>query len=110
MTVVLQTAVNRKSANNRSQAPLAIGLAVFSAHAVLIPIDGCSINPTRSFGPALVNAIRYAPEQSPFKDMWIFWVGPLLGAGLAAGHYKVLEKLSPEGTETSEDASKAETT
>lgn len=35
-------------------AAIAIGLAVFLAHSVLIPIDGCSINPTRSFGPAVV--------------------------------------------------------
>merc|ERR1712060_664806 len=33
-----------------SQNPcLAIGAAVFLAHLVLLPIDGCSINPTRSF-------------------------------------------------------------
>jgi len=106
MTVVLQTAVNVKSTSNRAQAPFAIGLAVFIAHTVLIPIDGCSINPTRSFGPALVNAIRYAPDESPFKDMWIFWVGPLLGAALAVGHYKALEKMAPESTAAPEDAYK----
>jgi glycerol uptake facilitator-like aquaporin len=31
-------------------APLSIGITVFVAHLVGIPIDGCSINPARSFG------------------------------------------------------------
>ena len=117
--VVLQTACNPKSSMNRSQACLAIGLAVFMAHCVLIPIDGCSINPTRSFGPALLSLSRMeAPkavepvatmvgepalgEVAPkavqdedaaagpgyWRSMWIFWVGPLLGACLAAAVYK----------------------
>jgi len=104
MTAVLQTACSHKSAANRAQAPLAIGLAVFAAHAVLLPVDGCSINPTRSFGPALVAQLRYGGEpSSPFKYMWIFWLGPLLGAALAVGHYRLLERVSrmesPEAAE-----------
>merc|ERR1719387_2209225 len=54
MFVVLQTACNQKSEANRAQACLAIGFAVFLAHTVLIPIDGCSINPTRSIGPPMI--------------------------------------------------------
>ncbi|KAJ1479813.1 major intrinsic protein, partial [Baffinella frigidus] len=52
--VVLEAAVNTQAGNKQNLAPLAIGLAVFMAHVVLIPITGCSINPTRSFGPSLV--------------------------------------------------------
>jgi MIP family channel proteins len=54
MSTVLQTAVNPKSKGNRAQACMAIGFSVALAHFVLVPIDGCSINPTRSFGPAMV--------------------------------------------------------
>lgn len=57
-------------------APFAIGLSVFLAHAVLIPLDGCSINPSRSFGPAVV--------AGQWSDFWIFVVGPYLGSSLAA--------------------------
>merc|ERR1719235_212205 len=92
MYVVLQTACHRKSEGNRSQAAIAIGFAVFLAHAVLIPIDGCSINPTRSFGPALIGTIRYG--KSFFADMWIFWVGPLVGAIVAASLYAAEVKMS----------------
>lgn len=33
---------------------MAIGTAVFLGHTVLLNVDGCSINPARSFGPAAV--------------------------------------------------------
>jgi len=85
MFVVLETAVNPQSKANREMAALAIGIAVFLAHSVLIPIDGCSINPTRSFGPALVRKMCYSEKnQGSFQDMWVFWAGPLLGATFAA--------------------------
>lgn len=82
--VVFETAVNGASAQNREMACLAIGLAVFLAHSVMIPIDGCSINPARSFGPALVRKLCYTKDAGSFSDMWIFWTGPLLGAAAAA--------------------------
>lgn len=87
--VVLETAVNPNSVDNRSLACVAIGFAVFLAHVVMIPIDGCSINPTRSFGPAVVAKWRNDKLET-FKQMWIFWAGPLSGAALAAGAYSAL--------------------
>lgn len=72
VAVVLETAVNKKSVA-RVQAPLAIGFAVFCAHAVLLPIDGCSINPARSLGPAVVSGTWPG-------TFWVFVVGPFLGA------------------------------
>jgi MIP family channel proteins len=96
MFVVLQTACNPKSENNRTQACIAIGFSVFLAHCVLIPIDGCSINPTRSFGPAVVASIPSIRGGDHWKDMWIFWVGPLLGASIAAMTYMFMEKISPK--------------
>ena len=50
---VLQTAVN-SDFDYSSMACFAIGLAVFLGHSLLVPIDGCSINLTRSFGPAVL--------------------------------------------------------
>jgi len=82
MFTVMQTAVNPMSEANRSLACIAIGFAVFLAHSVMIPIDGCSINPTRSFGPAVVSKILYKDVET-LTDMWVFWVGPLLGSASA---------------------------
>lgn len=90
MYVVLETAVNKDTAANSSFAPLAIGLAVFLAHSVLIPIDGCSINPTRSFGPAFVQLLSGKKDSEPMKDMWVFWAGPLTGAAAAFGIYQAI--------------------
>eukprot|EP00879_Flechtneria_rotunda_P028764 GHRR01030984.1.p1 GENE.GHRR01030984.1~~GHRR01030984.1.p1 ORF type:complete len:309 (+),score=86.99 GHRR01030984.1:184-1110(+) len=64
-------------------APLAIGIAVFLAHVVAIPIDGCSINPARSFGVAVV-----VNKSVVWHDQWIFWVGPLIGGGASGLLYE----------------------
>jgi len=85
--VVWETAVNPDSGAGKN-ACIAIGFAVFLAHVLLLPLDGCSINPTRSIGPYVVAAIRNceaAPMEQISKSQWVTWVGPLLGATAAAG-------------------------
>lgn len=57
-------------------AGLAIGLALGLVNIVGIPVDNCSVNPARSFGPAI-----YSPNA--WGDFWIMVVGPLVGALLA---------------------------
>ncbi|KAH9288459.1 hypothetical protein KI387_032576 [Taxus chinensis] len=64
-------------------APLPIGFAVFVIHLATISITGTGINPARSFGSAVV----YGRKQ-PWKDQWIFWVGPLIGATAAATYHQ----------------------
>mmetsp|Transcript_138185 Transcript_138185/g.429565 ORF Transcript_138185/g.429565 Transcript_138185/m.429565 type:complete len:313 (+) Transcript_138185:77-1015(+) len=71
-------------------AVIPIGFAVFLAHCVLIPIDGCSINPTRSFGPAVIASLRYS-KATVLRDMWIFWLGPCCGALAAAGVFRLFQ-------------------
>uniref|UniRef100_A0A7S2MRS3 Aquaporin n=1 Tax=Alexandrium andersonii TaxID=327968 RepID=A0A7S2MRS3_9DINO len=91
MTFVLVTTVfesGLQTAPASGIAVIPIGFAVFLAHLVLIPIDGCSINPTRSFGPALIATLRDG-KVDYFTDMWIFWIGPLLGALAAAGVHEL---------------------
>ena len=70
------------TANHTNQylAPIAIGLAVFVGHLLGVTITGASMNPARSFGPALV--------AWDWEHHWIYWVGPAVGAALAAKGYR----------------------
>ena len=54
-----------------------------------IGLTGTSVNPARSIGPALVAAIRGNSE--PFASLWVFIIGPMAGAALAAFASKGLE-------------------
>ncbi|XP_026417348.1 probable aquaporin PIP2-4 [Papaver somniferum] len=66
-------------------APLPIGFAVFLVHLATIPITGTGINPARSFGPA----VMYNREKV-WDDQWIFWVGPFIGAAIAAFYHQFI--------------------
>ncbi len=57
-------------------AGLAIGLALGLVNIVGIPVDNCSVNPARSFGPAVF-------DPSAWGDFWIMVVGPIIGAVIA---------------------------
>ena len=63
-------------------APIAIGLALTLIHLISIPVTNTSVNPARSTGPALIVG-GWALQQ-----LWLFWIAPLLGAGLAGGVYR----------------------
>lgn len=62
---------------------LAIGLALGLVNIVGIPVDNCSVNPARSFGPAV-----FSPEA--FGDFWIMIVGPVIGAIVAVLCWKAV--------------------
>ncbi|OIW05157.1 hypothetical protein TanjilG_02630 [Lupinus angustifolius] len=64
-------------------APLPIGFAVFLVHLATIPITGTGINPARSLGAAVI----YNNEKA-WDDQWIFWVGPFIGAAVAAIYHQ----------------------
>ncbi|CAJ2656013.1 probable aquaporin PIP1-4 [Trifolium pratense] len=71
-------------------APLPIGFAVFLVHLATIPITGTGINPARSLGAALI----YNKDQA-WDDHWIFWVGPFIGAALAALYHQIVIRAIP---------------
>ena len=72
-----------------SFAGLVIGLTLTFVHIFGIGLTGTSVNPARSVGPAIVAAIQGNPE--PISCLWVFIVGPLVGAALAALVYSFLE-------------------
>ncbi|KAJ4963107.1 hypothetical protein NE237_023046 [Protea cynaroides] len=66
-------------------APLPIGFAVFMVHLATIPITGTGINPARSLGAAVIYN-----KNKAWDDQWIFWVGPFIGAAIAAFYHHYL--------------------
>ncbi|HUA10333.1 MAG TPA: aquaporin Z [Candidatus Acidoferrales bacterium] len=68
-------------------AGIAIGLTLTLIHLISIPIDNTSVNPARSTGPAL---IVLATNPEPISQLWLFWVAPILGGGLAGWLYPKL--------------------
>ena len=65
-------------------APIAIGLGLTLIHLISIPVTNTSVNPARSTGPALIVG-GWALAQ-----LWLFWVAPLIGAGLAGVAYRLV--------------------
>ena len=81
--------VTSKKARHGSFGGLVIGLTLTGVHILGIGLTGTSVNPARSIGPAIVAAI--SGNVGPLVCLWVFVVGPLVGAGLAAACYKALE-------------------
>jgi aquaporin Z len=68
----------------RGFAPLAIGLGLTLIHIVSIPVDGTSVNPARSIGPAL-----FAGSDAIIQ-LWAFLLAPTVGALIAGATYILL--------------------
>lgn len=80
--VVLGTTDEKKGAG--AFAGLAIGLSLILVHLVCIRYTGTSVNPARSIGPALFQG------GEALQQLWIFIVGPFIGAAIAAIIWKVI--------------------
>ncbi len=79
MWVIMGVAVDGKNVKHNGIAALAIGGVVAADIYCFGPATGASMNPARSFGPALV--------VSDWTLHWCYWVGPIVGAALAAFVY-----------------------
>lgn len=80
MFVIIAVATDTRAVGQL--AALAIGATVALDALWGGPVSGASMNPARSFGPALVSGA--------WRDHWVYWLGPLIGASIGAGVYQVL--------------------
>ena len=80
MIVILAVATDTRAAGQL--AAIAIGGTIALEALVMGPITGASMNPARSLAPAIVAGER--------ADLWIYLVGPILGALVGAALYEVL--------------------
>ncbi|MGN7741731.1 aquaporin Z [Pseudomonas sp. 22526] len=65
-------------------APIAIGLTLTLIHLISIPVTNTSVNPARS------TAVAFFAGEWAVSQLWLFWVAPLLGAGLGALAYRLI--------------------
>ncbi|XP_077232899.1 aquaporin TIP1-2 [Tasmannia lanceolata] len=79
---VYATAVDPKKGNLGVIAPIAIGFIVGANILAGGAFDGASMNPAVSFGPAVVSWT--------WTNHWVYWLGPLVGAAIAALVYDII--------------------
>lgn len=79
VSVILQSS---KSSRYGGSALIAIPLTLLAVHFAAVPFSGSSVNPARTFGPALIG--------NEWTGIWIYFVAPLLGAVLAWVVYRVV--------------------
>jgi aquaporin Z len=87
--VVVILAVTRR-ASNALVAGLVIGLCLTLIHIIGIPIDGTSVNPARSIGPAIFVG------GAALTQLWVFIVAPLIGGALSAFLFQFLYPVGEE--------------
>ena len=91
--VVVALLATRSESSSKNLAAIAITMTLFMTNLVAIPVDGASINPARSFAPAILSAF-WPSGQWAIKEDWIFWVAPIIGGIIAA---LVERALRPHG-------------
>ena len=84
LVYVVLTTTTSKNYKIASLAGVAIGFTLGFNVILGGSISGGSLNPARSFGPALIIG--------NFDYQWIYWIAPILGGLIAAGVYKGLHK------------------
>ncbi|KAF2164335.1 hypothetical protein M409DRAFT_56613 [Zasmidium cellare ATCC 36951] len=80
-------------------APIGIGMALFVAEIAGVYYTGGSLNPARSFAPCVAAASFQGYH-------WIYWVGPFLGALVAAGYYHFVKFFHYEEANPGQDSAK----
>ena len=92
LTCIFVLSVLGSTADERTApyAGIIIGLTLAFVHIMGIPLTGTSVNPARSFGPALMMAV--SGDATALSQVWVFIAAPLAGAALAALIWMGLKK------------------
>lgn len=83
--LVVLGATSKTNGATNNFAGLAIGLSLILVHLVCIRYTGTSVNPARSIAPAVFEG------GTALANLWIFIVGPFVGAALASAIWKIVE-------------------
>jgi glycerol uptake facilitator-like aquaporin len=95
MLVVMAVATDTRAQG--ALAAVAIGITVVAMGLVMGPITGASMNPARSIGPAVATG--------DYTALWIYLIGPTIGAAIGVGIYAYLRgRPHPEGAHPDAEA------
>jgi len=96
LTLVFVWVIMAVTKTGGNHAPGAIALTLVAVHLAGIPFSGASVNPARSFGPAVV--------AGDFDQLWLYIVFPLVGAVISFAFYRLFPAVEGkvEATDTIE--------
>ncbi|NWZ27657.1 AQP2 protein, partial [Asarcornis scutulata] len=101
LVLCIFASTDERREDNLGSPALSIGLSVTVGHLLGIRYTGCSMNPARSFAPAISGVGRHLLTQFfYFSFHQVFWVGPLIGAAAASIVYNYI--LFPQSKTFSE--------
>jgi aquaporin Z len=86
LTAIFLLVILASTKHAAALAPLAIPLTLVAIHLVAVPFTGSSVNPARSIAPALLGG--------DLSKLWIYLVGPVVGAIIAALIYRVMDRMT----------------
>ncbi|MBI4375326.1 MAG: MIP family channel protein [Elusimicrobia bacterium] len=92
MTFILMFVIMGVATDHRAQgmmAGVAVGATIAMEALLGGPISGASMNPARSFAPALVSW--------RFEHLWVYWLAPILGSVSGAWAYRAVQCDAPTG-------------
>ncbi|XP_025158780.1 aquaporin AQPcic isoform X2 [Harpegnathos saltator] len=86
-----------RNASNSDSLSLRFGLCISVLCFAFAPYTGCSLNPARTFAPAVWNGY--------WNNHWVYWIGPLLGGIISASIYRCVFSPKTEQDNSTQDAS-----
>ncbi|XP_056634906.1 aquaporin AQPAn.G-like isoform X2 [Diorhabda sublineata] len=95
LIIVVCAVWDKRNEDKSDSVPLRFAFVIAGISMVAGPLTGASMNTARSLAPALL--------LGNFKHIWVYWIGPNIGAILGVGIYKLLFSIPEDRNENNEE-------